>query len=191
MYHFTPLYLSCWLTAVVISEVSLSLSLCISHITDATSIMRSVGCFLFLHLSSFSCSWLSPSLSLGLSGHRELWSAGIVSGRGREINTTSRRIGCQICLIININPFFSSVCACMCTFCKSTFIPRDPVYDMIQKTHWTFEVHSKLTCNITIWFILTSQQHTVTQKLSQRLIMPYWITKDYILEIIKVILYFH
>lgn len=72
------------------TEVCLSLSLCISHITDATTIMWSVGCSLFLHLSIFFAAPLRLCLSLGLSGHRELWSEGIVGGRGREINTTSR-----------------------------------------------------------------------------------------------------
>lgn len=73
---------------------SLYLSLGINHITHATSIMWSVGCSLFLHLSIFALLCvvfvsLPPSLSV-LSGHRELWSEGIVGGKGREINTTTQ-----------------------------------------------------------------------------------------------------
>lgn len=71
------------------------LYLCISHITDASTIMWSVGFSLYLHLPIFSHAPLIPlslslALSLGLSGHRELWSKGIVGGRDGEINTTSR-----------------------------------------------------------------------------------------------------
>lgn len=84
-YGFMWLQMESWLrthTAVRLQTLSLSLPLvlCISHITDATTIMWSVGCSLFLHLSIFfSRSSLSPSLSLtvcqdtGSCGQRELW----------------------------------------------------------------------------------------------------------------------
>ena len=83
-YGFAWFQIESWLrthAAVRLQSLSLSPSrLCISHITDATTIMWSVGCSLFLHLSIFfPRSSLSPSLSLtvcqdtGSCGQRELW----------------------------------------------------------------------------------------------------------------------
>lgn len=137
-------------------------------------------CGLWVALSFFTSPVFSCSFAVSVSLTRFVRTQGVVVSGDCERKRQRNKHHVPVNGMSNLPHYqhkpFLLICVCVYVcFCLShTPSTNDLVYlfvslylslethCMIHQTHWRFEVHSKLTYSITIWFILTSQQHTET-----------------------------